>query len=278
MENLILQPYSVLMSVYRGDAPDFFRQSLESIFSQTVQPDEVVLVCDGKLSEELDAVIDEYSGKFADILRPVRLVECKGTAHAANTGLDECKNEYIMKMDSDDICVPDRAEKQMTYLAQHPDISILGGYIEEFDSDSGERIGLREPPLGDAEIRKFARRRSPFNNQTLVYKKSYAKKIGGYSDELARCEDYDFMVRMLVGGAKAANLPEVLVKYRVNHENLTRRRNFKNTKSFIAVRKKIHKMGYSSFWDFLLPCMGQIILFITPSFMTGFLYKIMLRK
>ncbi len=278
MENLILQPYSVLMSVYKGEVPEFFRQSLESIFSQTVKPDELVLVCDGELTDELDAVIDEYSKRLGGRLNIVRLSEPMGTAHAANMGLDVCKNEYIMKMDSDDICLPCRAEKQMTYLAGHPEVGILGSYIEEFNSENGEGIAIRKPPVDDAEIRKFARRRSPFNNQTIVYKKSEAKKIGGYSEELVRCEDYDFVVRLLIGGVKSANLPEVLVKYRVNPDNLTRRRNFINTKSFIAVRKKIHKMGFSSFLDFLIPCMGQILLFITPSFVTGFLYKKVLRK
>ncbi len=86
------------------------------------------------------------------------------------------------------------------------------------------------------------------------------------------------MVRMLMAGAKAANIPEALVRYRVTPGNLNRRRNFRNTKSFIAVRKKIRKMGFSSFADFLIPCAGQIVLFIIPSCITGFLYKKLLRK
>lgn len=111
-----------------------------------------------------------------------------------------------------------------------------------------------------------------------MYRRSLALSIGGYSEELERCEDYDFMVRMLMAGAKAANIPEALVRYRVTPGNLNRRRNFRNTKSFIAVRKKIRKMGFSSFTDFIIPCAGQIILFIIPSCITGFLYKKLLRK
>lgn len=279
MENITeLQPYSVLMSVYSGENAEFFAQSLESLYVQTYPADEIVLVCDGELNDALDKVIAEYSEKFSDRLKVHRLDSHGGTAKCANTGLALCKNEYIMKMDSDDICLENRAEKQMTYIAEHPDVSILGSYIREFNSDTGEDIATRCPPTENDEIRKFAKRRAPFNNQTLVYRKSLALSIGGYSEELERCEDYDFMVRMLIEGAIAANIPEVLVRYRVTSGNLNRRRNWRNTKSFIAVRKKIRKMGFSSFADFLIPCAGQIILFIIPSCITGFLYKKLLRK
>lgn len=278
MEDLILSPYSVLMSVYKNEKAEFFAKSLESIFTQTYAPDEVVVVCDGELSQQLDSVLDEYSAKYPKILNVVRIPQNKGTAYCANLGLETVRNEYVMKMDSDDICQPFRAENQMTFLAQNPDVDIVGGYIEEFNSDDGRPIAVRQVPLNDAEIRKFAKRRSPFNNQTMVYKKSIAQKIGGYSNDLIRCEDYDFMVRMLIAGAVAANLPEVLVLYRVNTANIIRRKNLLNTKSFIAVRKKIHKMGFSSFLDYIIPCIGQVALFIMPSFITGFIYKKMLRK
>ncbi len=278
MENLILKPYSVLMSVYKGENDGFFRESMESIFTQTYKTDDFVLICDGPLNNELDSVIAEYKEKFGEVLNVIRLPENKGTAYSANKGLSLCKNEYIMKMDSDDVCLENRAEKQLGFLAENPDIDILGSYIEEFNNDDKSVIGVRQTPEKHEEIMKFAKRRAPFNNQTLVYKKSIAEKIGGYSDELLRCEDYDFMVRMLMAGAKSANIPEVLVRYRVNKDNLTRRRNWKNTKSFIAVRKKIYKMGFSSFWDYIWPCTMQLLLFITPSFITGFVYKKMLRK
>lgn len=279
MENLTeLQPYSVLISVYGGENADFFAQSLESLYIQTYPADEIVLVCDGALDKALDDVIAKYNEKFGGRLTVHRLESHGGTAKCANTGLALCKNEFIMKMDSDDVCLDNRAEKQMRYLAEHPDISILGCYIQEFNSTTGEDIATRCPPTENDEIRKFARRRAPFNNQTLVYRKSLALSIGGYSEELERCEDYDFMVRMLMAGAKAANIPEALVRYRVTPGNLNRRRNLRNTKSFIAVRKKIRKMGFSSFADFLIPCAGQIVLFIIPSCITGFLYKKLLRK
>ncbi len=278
MENRILNPYSVLMSVYKGENTEYFRASMDSLCNQTYPADQIVLVCDGPLNASLDKLIEEYQEKLGDVLYAVRLPENKGTAYCANEGLKSCRNEYIMKMDSDDVCSENRAEKQMSYLTDKPYIDILGSYIEEFKSADNTAIGVRQTPVTHEEIMKFARRRAPFNNQTLVYKKEYAEKIGGYSNELIRCEDYDFMVRMLMAGAKSANIPEVLVRYRVDKYNLKRRRNWKNTKSFFAVRKKIYKMGFSGFWDYILPCAGQLLLFLTPSCITGVIYKIILRK
>ncbi len=278
MENRILKPYSVLMSVYKGENTEYFRASMDSLCNQTHPASQIVLVCDGPLGDELDMIVSEYKDKLGDILDVVQLPENKGTAYCANIGLKSCKNEYIMKMDSDDVCKSNRAEKQMSYLTDKPYIDILGSYIEEFKSADNTVIGVRQTPTTHEEIVKFAKRRAPFNNQTLVYKKEYAEKIGGYSNELIRCEDYDFMVRMLMAGAKSANIPEVLVRYRVDKNNLKRRRNWKNTKSFFAVRKKIYKMGFSGFWDYVLPCAGQLLLFITPSCITGLIYKLMLRK
>lgn len=278
MENRILKPYSVLMSVYKGENTEYFRASMDSLCNQTHPASQIVLVCDGPLGDELDMIVSEYKDKLGDILDVVQLPENKGTAYCANIGLKSCKNEYIMKMDSDDVCKSNRAEKQMSYLTDKPYIDILGSYIEEFKSADNTVIGVRQTPTTHEEIVKFAKRRAPFNNQTLVYKKEYAEKIGGYSNDLVRCEDYDFMVRMLMAGAKSANIPEVLVRYRVDKNNLKRRRNWKNTKSFFAVRKKIYKMGFSGFWDYVLPCAGQLLLFITPSCITGLIYKLMLRK
>lgn len=278
MENRILKPYSVLMSVYKGENTEYFRASMDSLCNQTHPASQIVLVCDGSLGDELDMIVSEYKDKLGDILDVVQLPENKGTAYCANIGLKACKNEYIMKMDSDDVCKSNRAEKQMSYLTDKPYIDILGSYIEEFKSADNTVIGVRQTPTTHEEIIKFAKRRAPFNNQTLVYKKEYAEKIGGYSNDLVRCEDYDFMVRMLMAGAKSANIPEVLVRYRVDKNNLKRRRNWKNTKSFFAVRKKIYKMGFSGFWDYVLPCAGQLLLFITPSCITGLIYKLMLRK
>ncbi len=271
-----LPDYSVLMSVYSGEKPDRFRACIDSMLGQTFVTNDFVLVCDGPLTDELDEIVSEYEEKYS-FFRPLRMKKNVGVGECANAGLAVCRNEYIVKMDSDDIALPERCELSLYLMAKHPGVDMLGAYISEFDSATGEEIAVKKTPIGNAAIRKFARRRNPFNNPTLVYKKSMVEKIGGYST-VRRCEDYDFVVRMLAAGAVGRNIPKVLVRYRVTEGNYDRRRNWANTKSFIAVRWKIHRSGFSSLWDFTVTAAAQLIMFIMPASLTGSFYKKLLRK
>lgn len=270
-----LPHYSVLMSVYAGEKPQFLKTSIQSMIDQTYQTDDFVLVCDGKLTDELEEVVRFYEDNY-ECFRALRLKNNVGTGRCANMGIDACKNEYIVKMDSDDIAKPDRCERSLYAMAKHPDIDMLGAYIDEFDSDTGDIIATKKTPLSNKEIHKYAKRRNPFNNQTLVYKKSRAVSVGGYSN-IKRCEDYEFVVKMLADGAKGVNLDKTLVLYRVTANNYQRRRNWANTKSFISVRWKIFRMGYSGIIDFIVPCAFQLFIFVMPSSLTGKIYKRFLR-
>lgn len=271
-----MEDYSVLMTVYQKENPEFLRQSLESMFSQTLQPSQVVLSCDGKLTDGLYKVIKDFQEKYKEVFQPLFLYENRGTAYAANMGIDVCKCKYIARMDSDDISRPERCEKQVRFLTENPDVDICGTYIEEFDSDTGEFVAVKKTPISHDEIFDYSKRRNPFNNQTIMMKRSFAKKINGYKN-LKRCEDYEFVCRMLMNGAKGWNIPEVLVDYRVTKENYRRRSNWTNTKAFIAVRWLNFKRGYSNIFDFLISVAVQMFIFIMPSKLTGAIYKKFLR-
>lgn len=275
-DDIRLPAYSVLMSVYAGEDPDFLRESIASMMDQTYPTNDFVLVCDGKLTPELDRVVEEFAAKYP-CFRPVRIEKNEGTGYCANVGINACKHEYIVKMDSDDIALPQRCEASLYALAKHPEIDMLGAYIEEFDSDSGEFIAVKKTPLSHKEIKKYSRRRNPFNNQTLVYKKSKALSCGGYPRR-TRCEDYEFVVRMLSSGVRGRNIGKVLVRYRVTKGNYARRRNWANTKAFIEVRWRIFRSGYSRLSDLIIPCAMQLMIFALPSSLTGKIYKRFLRS
>lgn len=272
-----LPPYSVLMSVYQKEKPQNLSESLESILLQTVPPDELILVCDGKLTDELNVIIKAFESEYQKIFRSVRLLENVGTGMAANEGIKECQNELIAKMDSDDVCVPDRFQRQLMMFLKNPKLDMVGGYIEEFDDTTKEPIAIKKTPISHEEILKYARRRSPFNNQTLIYRKSFAQKVGGYTD-IKRCEDYEFITKMLMAGAVGENMPEVLVRYRVTKDNYKRRKNWSNTKSFIKVRWGLYKARFSSFLDFLVPTTAQLLMFIMPERFTSWAYRKFLRR
>ena len=178
--------YSVLMSVYKGEKAEFFELSLKSMFEQTVMPEQVVVVCDGPLTKELDLVLDKFQKKYPEILTIKRLSKNMGIGYAANTGLKLCRNELIAKMDSDDISYNTRCEKQLKEFEKDKNLDLLGGYISEFEVNIFNEVAIKKVPLNYEDIIKYARRRNPFNNVTIMYKKSKAIECGGYTCDF-RC-------------------------------------------------------------------------------------------
>lgn len=273
----ILPEYSVLMSVYDRELPENLNESLESMLMQSYPPSDFVLVCDGKLTNELNIIVKSFENEFKKIFKIVRIDENVGTGKALNQGIKACKCQYIVRMDSDDISLPNRCLKQMLLFAIRPSLDIIGTYVEEFDDDTEKKVSVKEVPIMHKEIVKYSKRRNPFNRQSVAFRKDLAEKIGGYSD-LKLCEDYEFAARMLNNGARGQNIPEVLVKYRVDKNTPEIRKSFRLTKGFIKVRWVIYRSGYIHFTDFFFPCMLQLGLFLLPRKFTHWVYKKFLRK
>lgn len=271
-----LPKYSVLMSVYDQELPENLNQSLESMLKQTYPPSDFVLVCDGKLTNALDVIVKSFQNEYKGIFRIVRIDENVGAGMAVNKGIKACRYEYIVRMDSDDVSLPGRCLKEMVLFAVEPKLDIVGSYVEEFDDLTDKTLALKKVPLMHKDILSYSKRRNPFNRQTVAFRKSKALEVGGYSD-LKLCEDYDFAVRMLAGGAVGQNIPEVLVRYRVSESTPEIRRSWRLTKGFIKVRWKLFTEGYIGFRDFFPPCFLQLILFVLPMRFTRWFYRKFLR-
>lgn len=271
-----MENYSVLMSVYYKEKPEFLRESIQSMLNQTVPTNDFVIVCDGPLTPELDTVLKQFNQDNPDLFQIIRLPKNVGIGAAANTGLKYCKNNLIAKMDSDDISRETRCEKQLEIFSEFPNLDILGGQLSEFEDSTDQIFAIRKVPLNQDEILIFAKRRMPFNNQTVMYKKKKVLEIGGYSP-LRRCEDYDLFVRMLQGGCIAKNLPDVLVDYRLNKNAIQRRGMMKNFQGFVQVRWRMYMRGFSGLMDLILPCLGQLFISIVPNKLKIEFYKRCLR-
>lgn len=265
------------MLVYKGEDPANFREAIRSMLDQTVPTDDFVIVCDGPLTAELDAVLDAFVSRYPGLFRIVRLPENVGPGLAGNAGLAVCRNELIAKMDSDDISVADRCEKQLACFAADPELTILGGVIEEFDNRTGAVFSIRAVPLDNAGIRRYARRRSPINNVTSMYKKSAALAAGGYRD-LRRAEDYDLYLRMLIRGDHARNLPDTLVRVRVDRDTQRRRASWRTLKACAGIWWQGYRAGFSSLADLVICLAGQTFLIICPAGVQQMLYQKFLRK
>ncbi len=268
-----MEKYSVLMSLYKKEHPEYLKLALDSMLNQTVSPDEIVLVEDGPLTEELYAVVNAYKKHLNLVVNEKNL----GLGLALNEGLKVCRNELVARMDTDDISKPDRCEKQLKRFEEKPELAIVGSYIDEFVGDPSNVVSQRKVPTNSESIYNYAKRRSAFNHPAVMYRKSAVMAEGGYSD-LKRNQDVDLFGRMMFKGYKAENIDEALLWFRSSDELAARRKSWENTKSYIDTIKKFRKMGYSSFADYAKVAVAQTGMFILPASMQNWVYKKFLRK
>lgn len=271
-----LPKYSVLMSVYYKEKPDYLRESIESMLSQTLAPDQIVLVKDGPLNTELDQIIKYYFESNPGLFTIVELEENLGLGKALDEGLKHCRNELVARMDTDDISLPERCETQVKEFVKDSDLSILGTMIDEFYEDPKNIISSRVVPTTDKEIKKFIRRRSPFNHPTVMFKKSDVIRCGGYGS-LRRKQDLDLFSRMINGGCKGANINQSLLLFRSNEDNYKRRKSWTYCKSYVDVQIKIWKRGHCSIFDLIYVIVGQMIMYLSPMWLLKWISKNFLR-
>ena len=248
-----MREYSVLMSVYDKESPDWLRQSMESMFGQTVPPADFVLVCDGPLTEEVDAVISSMKYVHRDILRIVRLPANHGLGYALMAGLSYCRCELVARMDSDDISRPDRCQRQLRIFEKYPDTDIVSGTIEEFREFRGEDTeitGLRTLPEKPGEILRYARLRCPFNHPCVMYRKKAVLAAGSYTDE-DYPEDYYLWVRMLMQGSRGRNIRQPLLWMRAGEEMYQRRAGKDYLRKHLHLFRYMYETGFLTLPQYL---------------------------
>ena len=271
------EKYSVLMSVYYREKPEYLRQSMESILHQTVPTDNFVLVCDGPLNSELDAVIAQMQQAFGPVLYVLRLKQNGGLGKALNTGIQHCKNELVARMDSDDISRPDRCEKQLKVFAEHPEYSLVSGIVEEFDTNIHHVTASRVVPEKQVDILNFAKKRNPFNHPCIMYKKSAVQAAGGYQD-FYLLEDYFLWIRMLQKGFQGYNIQEPLLWMRAGSDMYKRRGGWKYVASQRRLLRYMNQNNFisrSTYFSMLCIRAGVAMM---PNGLRVFLFGSMLRK
>lgn len=268
--------FSVLMSVYYKEKSENLRQALDSIVNQTLKPNEIVLVEDGSLTDELYSVIKEYKKKYK-YLKTVKLKENVGLGKALNEGLKKCKYDYVARMDSDDISVIDRFEKQVKYIKENPSCDLLGGSIIEFDSLTGQNLSCRIVPCNKNNIIKYLKKRNPFNHVTVMFRKSSVIESGGYQD-CPYFEDYYLWARMIKKNRNVNNLNEILVKVSAGLEMTGRRGNIQYIKHVINFEKKLLKLNLINKSIFCYNVLIRSIVSIMPNNIRYKLYQRRLRN
>ena len=218
------EPFSVLMSLYHKETPLYLRESLKSVFSNSCQPDQVVLIIDGPIGSMLQGVVDEFNNKY-DCLE-VLPQECNhGLSYSLNLGLAQCRNDIVFRMDTDDVCANNRFERTLEEYEHFPELEVVGTFTRRINGN-GEISGtVIKYPQTQEEIYKNVWR-CPFAHPTVSFRKQSIIRIGSYNPNSGpRQDDYELWFRCVAGGLKCKNIPEPLLYFRffddtVNKNNI----------------------------------------------------------
>lgn len=271
--------FSVVTSVYRNDKPEFVREALDSMLvNQAVKPSEIVLVQDGPVPSTLELLLFEYEKKYSDVIHMIRLEKNGGLGNALRLGVENALYDIVARMDSDDICLPDRFEKQLRYLEQHSECDIVGGQMTEFIGEASNIVGKRVVPEDNEAIYKFMKSRCALNHVTVMFRKKTVLRVGNYKDWFWN-EDYYLWVRMMMAGCVFANLPDVLVNVRSGEDQYARRGGMKYFKSELGIQKLmldnhlINRGGY-----FINVVKRLIVQLLLPNWLRGWVFRTFARK
>ena len=270
--------FSVLLSLYHKENPIALGQCFKSIWKdQSIQPSEIVLVLDGPIGEELSQCVQKWQRIIGKSLRVIPLSQNVGLGKALNKGLEHCSNEWVFRMDTDDICVEKRFEYQLQFIKNNPNVVLFGGQILEFDKNVNDANKLKPVPEEYSDILTFSKNRNPFNHMTVAYKKSIILSLHGYQHHLFM-EDYNLWLRVISKGYEVANLSQVLVYARVGNGMHARRRGseyIKSEKQLLDLKIALKTQSLiSAYVTFILRSFFRFL----PSNLLGFVYNNLLRK
>ena len=230
---------SVLASVYKSEKATNLERALQSIYTdQTMKPDEIILIQDGPLGDELLSVISAWKKKLGDILVLIVNEQNIGLTKSLIKGIELAHGKYIARMDTDDISLPERFEKQYNYLEKHLDIDVLGGAIQEFNSQEGN-LCVRVFPLDNESAKKYICKGSPVAHPAAMIRKSLFLDGVNYNSNYRTSQDLALWFDVLASGHKINNLPDVILKFRRETDVYKRRSNKKDSK----LELKIHLAG-----------------------------------
>ena len=330
MDNKMLK-FSVIMSIYKSDVPEYLHIALESLLNQTRRPDEIVIVGDGPVPAELEQEIErlptEGSGaagsKFKvqgsnalkrvqgselhtdsteltdsitqtsrfnsqssilnlqgheTVIRYLPQEKNRGLGAAMAIAVEAAQYPYLARMDSDDICLPDRFEKQMKCFEEDPELSAVGGMITEFVDTPENIVTKRVLPLEDKDIKRFMKSRCGVNHVTVIFKKEDLLKAGNYRSDY-RQEDYYLWARMMKVGCKFRNIPDVVVNVRSGYDQFARRSGWKYYLDHCAIFRYMYREGLISWGRLAYNYIVRFVVqFLMPNGLRTWVYQHVLRK
>lgn len=270
--------FSVAISVYHKDNPQYVKTAINSISSdQTLKPSEIILIVDGPVPNNLKLALVLLKSEIP-YLKILWQEKNQGLGKALEIGMKEASYDLVARMDADDISAPDRFEKQIRYMTDHPEVAVLGGQISEFIDSPSDICGKREVPITNNDCHDYLKGRCPFNHMTVMLRKERVLEVGNYKDWHFN-EDYYLWIRMAEAGCKFANLPDTLVNVRVGKDMYARRGGWKYFKSEKGIQEYMLKHKMISIPRYLYNVAGRFAIQVAmPNSLRAFVFQKLFRK
>ena len=267
--------FSVLMTVYDKEKPYNLRKSLLTSYQQTIKPTEIILVCDGELTQELYDEIERIKSEIP-ILKVYQLDTNVGSGPASRFGVEKCNTDLIARMDSDDYSVETRFEKQIKAFEENPNLVMVGTNILEKNT---EFTALKTVPKKTEEIREYSKFRNPFNNPSSMMKKEYILKVGNYR-KFRYLEDYDLTVRLIHDNPTKdfLNIQEPLVVMQTDDSSYLRRGGLLYVKTEFFLQVDFYKRGYLTKFELCRNIFVRNIVRVMPNSVRKLIYKKKMRE
>ncbi len=258
----IEKKYTVLISVYKNDQPEWIQEAVQSMLHQTVKPDEILILVDGVVSKDIKLLLNAF--KKEETIRVKYFNKNRGLGLVLRDGVNMAKNELIARMDADDVSNLDRCELQLKKFQENPELDIVGGNFYEFMGDISKKISLKKYPVKFKNIEKFAKKRNPFAHPTVMFRKSSVIKCGNYRN-VPFCEDYDLWTRMIQSKCKCENIDKPILNMRVNEKFYGRRGGINYAKNIVKFKYTLLQRGFYSIFDFSYSVLASVFVSIIPN-------------
>lgn len=266
-----MEKVAVIISIYKNDKLPVFKECMESLLNQTYEKGlDIWIQYDGIV----DTAIDSYLKRLKkDNIFIFKREENKGLAFSLNELLGKILlkgYKYIARMDTDDISLPTRIEKQVDFLKKETNVDCVGTCAIEFCS-SGDFF-YKKMPITHEECRNMFKKRDCMIHPTVMFRRSYFEKAGLYPEDTYFGEDTMMWAKGFKQGCIFANLPEYLFRFRLDENFFQRRRGWKHAKSILTLRHRVNNMlgfGFKAEIFALLYATAKIM----PTWLLNIIYK-----
>lgn len=277
MGQFAFPPYSVLMSVYAKERPEWLRAAVGSMLSQTVPPSEFVIVEDGPLTDGLYEEIARFEAENPGLFRVVSYSENRGLGYALREGMAACTMPVVARMDSDDLARSNRMEVQLSIMEEQG-LDMVSSQVIEFVESPDRFVAATDLPEGYDAIVAYSKRRNPFRHPPMTFKREKVLEAGSYSPEFLYFEDWDLFNRMLAIGCRAGNVHDPLVAMRVSPDFYARRGGVAYLRYVWRFKRSQVRRGWFTPIDFAVSFLPQAAVCLLPNAARSAIYIKMLRR